>query len=98
MNRRELLQEKLAEEVDNPDVCLWMSFCDPDKPKGTQFLGVIVVMAKGPAHALVKTHALGINPGGEIMTYQTNPDDIKPADFDRLLTKDYLISVGYIDE
>jgi hypothetical protein len=48
---------------------IWMSFCDPDKPKGHRFLGVIVTQSLGLTHAIIKTHKLGINPGGEIQSF-----------------------------
>lgn len=32
----------------------WMSFCDPDKPKGQQFLGVVVVEVSDVDAAAIK--------------------------------------------
>lgn len=52
-------------------VYMWCSFADPNLPKGTQFLGVCVLEMPsdaGPVLASVKAHALGINPGGELLT------------------------------
>jgi hypothetical protein len=60
----------LAQEQDNPPVLWWMSFCDPTKPKGQQFLGVCIVEAKGFVHAHQKLWTLDINPGGEIQAMQ----------------------------
>ncbi len=82
-------------EKDSPEKCLWLSFCDIDKPSGSQFVGVIITFAKGTAHAIKKTHELGINLGGEILCYETNGIDEKYLD--RLLTKEDLIQAGYID-
>lgn len=52
-----------------PERFWWLSFCDPTKPEGTQFLGVVVA---GPARrrtqAIALTHKLKINPGGEVAT------------------------------
>lgn len=52
----------------------WLSFADGTRPKGTQFLGVCIVdtgMEGAPETmdmlaAVQMTHALGINPGGEV--------------------------------
>lgn len=96
--RKAKFAERLSEERGSSDVCLWMSFCDPRKPAGSQFLGVIITRAPGIAHAIQRTHALGINPGGHVMSYVTDDDDIRPQDFDRLLVKDELVSLGYCDE
>ena len=96
--RRAKFAERLLEEKNNQDeVCLWMSFCNPGKPKGQQFTGVIVTKTIGLAHAVKKLWALGINPGGEIFSYETDGSDIQPEHFDRLLTKDDLVAAGYID-
>lgn len=67
----------------------YMSFCDPDRPEGTQFLGAIMTYAPDFMSAIMKTHALGINPGGEVAGCEV-PDDLGvPEEFiDRLLSKD----------
>ncbi len=44
----------------------WCSFCDPRKPRGEQFLGLCIVEAVDQISAVRVTHALGINPGGEV--------------------------------
>jgi len=90
-------EERLKEEAANPEACLWMSFCDPTKPSGEQFIGVVVTYAKGMIHAIDKLNRLDINPGGDVAMYETNPLDINAEDFDKLLTKEYLIESGYID-
>lgn len=43
----------------------WISFCDPHKPKGEQFLGLCIVRAVDEISAIKVAWALGINPGGE---------------------------------
>ncbi len=45
----------------------WLSFCDTDRPKGTQFLGACIVRAPSMVAAVILAHALGINPGGEVV-------------------------------
>lgn len=87
--------ELLAEEASNEPFLLWMSFADPDKPKGQQSLGVIITRTKGLMHAVQWTHILGINPGGQIMSYPV-PDDgtIKQHHLDRLIQKAELEAAG----
>ena len=46
----------------------WLSFCDPERPAGTQFLGAIVLECfEDPGLAASECWALGINPGGEML-------------------------------
>lgn len=73
---------------------LWMSFADPTKPKGQQFLGVIITKAMGPTDAMLKTHELGINPGGEIKMWEITEPNQKFVD--RLMQKKELESEGLI--
>ena len=95
--RQRRINIKLAEEyADNEEVCMWMSFADPDKPKGEQFLGVIVTRCLGPTDAMAKTHRLGINPGGEIQFSRVDPDDIAPEHFDVLLSEEDLRKADYV--
>lgn len=47
----------------------WLSFADPDRPKGTQFLGACIIAT--PSWGDIATAALtarirNINPGGEV--------------------------------
>lgn len=60
---------------------LWLSFCDGERPQGTQFLGVAIVEVpyRGDVEETVragitKTHRLGINPGGEVLTFEIPPE------------------------
>jgi len=46
----------------------WLSFVDPEKPKGTRFLGVVILQAKGILDATTTAHRLSINPGGEVLS------------------------------
>lgn len=87
--------ERMEEERGKADQCMWLSFCDPDKPKGEQFLGVVIMWAPGLAHAIDRAWKLGINPGGQVLSYVTNPAGVRPEDFDRLLTKAEIESAGY---
>lgn len=87
-------QELHKELVENNEIYLWMSFADPDKPKGHQFLGVIITKCFGMAHAVDKINTLGINPGGEIWVEETNPNDFQPEHFDTLLTEEQLSDIS----
>ena len=56
------------------------------------FLGGCIVEAQGPATALRQTHKLGINPGGETMTWEIVPDRVPPETYrNRLLTKAQIV-------
>lgn len=96
MNQKKFNEIYKSEEGDS-EKCLWMSFCDPERPKGSQFIGVIIMREKGIAHAINRTWAMGINPGGEVMSYETDDSDILPEHFNKLLTKDELVKAGYCD-
>lgn len=76
------------EEMETKPRWFWCSFCDSTLPPGSQFLGVVIVKAQGPATATALTYVLGINPGGEILFCEL-PYPLKPKDefVNRLLTK-----------
>jgi hypothetical protein len=44
----------------------WLSFCDANRPAGSQFLGGLIVRAPDFTTAIMRAHALGLNPGGEV--------------------------------
>ncbi len=44
----------------------WLSFCDPDRPEGEQFLGVALVQAEDEYGVAPAAWVAGCNPGGEI--------------------------------
>ena len=81
----------------NEEKIWWLSFCDTDKPKGTQFQGVIIIKAMGLADATYRTHKLGINPGGEIQAYDLSelPNDYSKVG-EKLLSKEQLKEFGLI--
>lgn len=54
----------------------WLSFADPRRPKGSQFLGVALVWAHGFAEAVDLTHQMGINPGGEVAGSDYEPGEL----------------------
>lgn len=97
MNAEQVQERKamlMAQEQDNPPTLWWMSFCDPEKPKGQQFLGVCIVEAPGFMHAHQKAWALGINPGGEIQATQV--ESVPVEYLDRLLSRAELEAAGLV--
>jgi len=73
----------------------WLSFVDPSvwvppgeiRPGGRSFLGVCIVTAASPVGAMLVSHKLGINPGGQIATTGPFPlDTWGPQWRDRLLS------------
>ena len=66
----------------------WLSFCDGNLPEGRQFLGCAIVPGTCIATAAISAHALGCNPGGEVLGVAF-PDDMEIPDgyAVRLLTK-----------
>lgn len=65
----------------------WLSFADPKRPEGTQFLGVVIVESPVFIMAVTKTHALGVNPGGECQGFELLDYRVPPEMMDRLLNK-----------
>lgn len=91
--------EILAKEIaENRPRILWLSFCDPDKPEGSQFLGVVITEALGFLHAIHKTWALGINPGGEVLSTEIETNHDLSRIQDRLLSKADLIEAKLVEE
>lgn len=43
----------------------WISFADPDRPPGAQFLGAAIVDADSMRDALPRAYTWGCNPGGQ---------------------------------
>lgn len=65
----------------------WLSFCDTDRPPGTQFLGVAVVQAPTFAAAITRSHRIGVNPGGQVQAVgPLRASDVPPEWRDRLLS------------
>jgi hypothetical protein len=48
----------------------WMSFVDKNKPKGSKFLGALIIKAENKYDVLVKSWTLGLNPGGDVQFYK----------------------------
>jgi hypothetical protein len=56
----------------------WLSFCDPKRPHGQEFLGVAVVPALDFGRAVRVAWALGCNPGGAVRGWRI-PAGCEPA-------------------
>jgi len=97
MDINDLWDKALLREGSNAESIWWLSFCDDLKPTGSKFSGVAIVKAKGLAHAVAKTHELGINPGGEVMGAPLVDDSIPQECFNRLLSKNDLVRYGLIE-
>jgi hypothetical protein len=97
---RKHMADTMKEEMSQPEVYWWLSFCDPDLPKGNQFKGVIVVKAHGLTDALTKCNAMMINPGGEVSGFEI-PDSeeartrLVPEVLNRLISLEEMIKLGW---
>lgn len=79
----------LVEDLALPERWWWLSFADGQLPVGTQFLGVVIVKARGMGWACRRAHELGINPGGEVQGTEFPDGAIAPPEYvGRLLTKE----------
>lgn len=75
----------------------WLSFADPDKPSGSQFLGVVVIRAASYPLAVHETHRLGINPGGEVLGVELDAQAAENAALprNRILTREECDTFGH---
>jgi hypothetical protein len=65
----------------------WLSFCDPGRPRGSQFLGCSIVEAPDFLAAVTTAHALGCNPGGECQGVEFTTPIPPPEYVGRLLDR-----------
>lgn len=97
MNQKEFedkVDTMLEEELKTPIKLCYISFVDPERPVGNKFLGGIFTMAHGITDAIQKTHALGINPGGEVLfTVAQDSFVLDPKYLDQLLSKEVVQSL-----
>jgi hypothetical protein len=76
----------LAEETVQQPGWLYLSFADDDRGG---FLGAVITYASGIGTAVMKCYALGINPGGEVLSFEIDDeivDGIPNWAINRLLT------------
>jgi len=67
----------------------YLSFADSDRPSGERFLGALILEASGVVDAARRAHAIGENPGGEVLSWEIT--DLPPEEYRaRLLSKDDL--------
>lgn len=74
----------------------YLSFADPDRPKGTQFLGACVIRAESILDAANRARDLGANPGGEVMGHAIEAKTAALVDErwqNRLLSKEDVIAM-----
>jgi hypothetical protein len=90
-------------EVDMP--LFWLSFCDPAKPEGSQFLGASIVETCHYTLATREAWAQNCNPGGEVRITEISDDALNsdPAiatklktHMNRLMTKADLAEIGLL--
>lgn len=48
----------------------WLSYADPERPQGEQFLGIAIVEGVNMRHATIVASLQGLNPGGECRLWQ----------------------------
>lgn len=75
------------EEARNPEQWWYLSFVDPRRPKGTQFLGACVVRGRGILTAMRRAHVVGCNPGGEVACFAVG-QEMPPFPTNKLLQKE----------
>ena len=97
--RRRRMEQLMLEAEGYPDRWFWLSFADPSRPRGSQFLGVSIVKARTYFEATMRAHALGINPGGEVLGYDykelwgaPEPPEVHRH---RLMSRLELVEAGY---
>lgn len=73
-------------DPDAPVKLFYMSFADGERPRGSQFLGGLLIPAKTFTGALRASHDTGVNPGGEVRVLLVTKT-IDPKWIGRLLTK-----------
>lgn len=77
----------------------YLSFADPDRPKGSQWLGATVVRASSFMEAVLVSKITGCNPGGQVFGHDipdgkwpTTPPELDgkivtdPAELDRVMS------------
>jgi len=78
------------QEMSAPLAWYWLSFADDDG-----FRGVAIVQARGVTTAIAKTHHLKINPGGQVMCIEIQPEHVPAPEYrERLLSREQLAEAG----
>jgi hypothetical protein len=67
----------------------WLSFADPDKPEGEQFLGGLFLRGHTLPAVITESHLRGLNPGGEVQVVELPPELEVPEKWaERLLSRE----------
>ncbi len=53
----------------------WLSFCDPSRPEGEQFIGACIVDGMDEVGAIRTSWEEGCNPGGEVLIVEIQDED-----------------------
>ncbi len=96
MERSKRAMKEAPKSIENRPTTMkwyWLSFCDPDRPTGSQFLGAAIVAASGEIEAVKVSHVLGCNPGGEVVMVEVpqcgeEANTVLKKWSDRLFTRD----------
>lgn len=80
----------------------YLSFCDPAKPTGEQFMGATIVDGTCEMDAVSISHQLGLNPGGEVaivsleeLTLETLPADARHY-YNTFIPRDEVMAAPHI--
>ena len=94
MNKEKFIANVNLEVQRGVEGCMWLSVSNP---RG--FKGVFIVMAYGPNHAIAKAFESGFEPeeDDEVEAVLANPNKYAEEDFDRLIGKEELIKLDYIE-
>ena len=78
----------------------WLSFADPKRPTGQQFLGVAIVEGWTIQEAVTRSHLIGVNPGDcEISFAQIPEEHLPPEEFRHvLMTYAELAASGILED
>jgi hypothetical protein len=84
-------------ELEGGEPWFYLSFADPKLPEGEQFLGGAYVRGVNEGAAVGRSHKLGINPGGEVMTFgpladEAMAENVPEPQRERLLTREEVSS------
>jgi hypothetical protein len=71
----------------------WLSFADPERPAGQQFLGVAIVEAPDFIYAARLAKTVGCNPGGEVRGWEV-PQEAPELPMNRLLSRQEMEDLG----
>lgn len=85
--RKDELLERELRASNGQKQWVWLSFCDTRLPPGSQFLGGCLVQGCGFFDAVMESHRLGLNPGGEVQGTELGPDHVGTYPTYRLLSR-----------